>query len=178
MGLHGKQIAGEQPVIQARAASGQGFDAFVGLNRGDEGRQRADDTEDLRFRQRLRFGEKAAVSGASWVQVENRYLSMESLDAAIYIRNPQSHRQIVHQVAGLGIVAPIHDNLAIMAYFQRIFLVQESIDCHDFAIRIEVLQAFPGAFRLGLADLRCPVQDLALQIAFRYLVGIDQCQFA
>src|ERR1041385_1782201 len=126
---------------------------------------------------RWRLGVETAVA-RSLGGIEDRRLTLESENAPVHQRLAQPDTDVVDEIAGRKVVAPVYYDVEARENLARVRGGKTLVDGHDANVGVEVGQPFRAGLNLGSSDGRGAMEDLPLEIADVHPVEIDQAQGA
>jgi hypothetical protein len=85
---------------------------------------------------------------------------------------------VVGQVARREIIGAVHHDVVLRQDIQRVFAADAGIVQDHFDVWIDAFNCFLGRFGLGAADVRCAMDDLALEVGKIDRVKINHADFA
>ena len=74
------------------------------------------------------------------------------------------HGGVVHQVARREVVGAVEDQVVLLEQFDGVLGLEAQLVQHDLDQRVDLEDRVTRALRLRAADIRLPVDDLALQV--------------
>src|SRR5262249_47820484 len=109
---------------------------------------------------------------------EHAGLPFKAEDRTVYVWLAGQHAGIVYEIAGGEVVGAVSDDVEFAEEFKRIFAGEARFKLADLQKRIDRLEFLYRGVQLLASDVRCRVNDLALQIGVIHHVKIDNSQSA
>ena len=97
--------------------------------------------------------------------VEHGRLPFEAEDRSVGIGLAQKHAGVVHEVASRKVVSAVHDHVVVGNDLQGVLAGQGRAEFLDDKLWVDVPHRLGGRVDLGAADVLCPVNHLALEVA-------------
>ena len=108
---------------------------------------------------------------------EHAGLPLEAEDRAIHVRLPQQHAGVVGEVAGREIVRAVHHDVVGADDLQGVLAGEAGVVEDDLDVRIEAAGWLRvRRLRLGPADIRRAVEDLALEVGEVHRVEVHDAE--
>ena len=172
--LHVEKVEGEKPVIERFAATGDELDDFGRFDAAYDTRCGAYDTGRSAPRREGRAVGKELGIAFPPVAVEYRYLSAETFNTSVDIGLFQAVAPVVDKVACGIVVAAVDDDVVGFDGSFGILFAQEVGVGINAARTVPLGQGAGCMFDLALAGLLFGIENLPLQVAFRYGVAVDK----
>ena len=178
--LHGPGVVEQQPADERRTRAEYELQCFGGLNRTDDAGEHAKDAAFGAARHeswRRRLGIQAPVAGSA-DRRKHRRLPFEAEDAAVGVGNLEEHARVVDEIPRSEVVGAIEDDVVALEELECIRRGQARLVGLDMHLGVDRGQAVASGLQLRAADVRRPMQNLSLQIAFVDVVEIDDAERA
>src|SRR5262245_59287812 len=109
---------------------------------------------------------------------ENTGLAIEAEDRAVDVRFPEEYTGIVGEVACGKVVGAIDDNVVWAQQGERILAQDASIANDNLHVAIDPLDSLARRQRLGPANIRGAVDDLALEVRKIHRIEVQNAKFS
>src|SRR5439155_1123487 len=178
--LHAQRVEDEETPDERLADVHDQLERLGRLDHADDSRQNAaysafGTRRHEPRRRRLRI--QAAVAGAAF-RCEYGRLPLETKNTAVRVRLAEQHARVVHEITRRKIVGAVEDDVVRLEQLEGILRRQRDLVRFNRDVRIERVQTVSGRRQLRTADVRRPVQDLALQVAEVDDVEVHQAERA
>src|SRR5688572_9233575 len=177
--LHGQRVEQQKPPNQGLTDAHDELDRLHCLDGPDNAGQHTKDTTlgARRHRaRRRRLWEEAPVARDLRAGQEYRGLTLELVDRAVHQRLSKHLGGVVDQITNREVIGAVHDDFIASEDRERILGSQRDIVGDDLDVWVEIVDPFLRRFHLWLANVRCVVQKLALEVGHVHTVEVEDAQ--